>query len=101
MHTILDQNQLEHFLCYGTLWGQIRMSAIQPWASKAYLCVFDDQFAAIHEAILYSSFQQEFLRLTYSATEAVYFVERNHHTFPQVELIVFVRDDEVIYAHRI
>lgn len=95
VHEILNQNQIEHFLCYGTLWGQIRMGTLFPWSSKAYLGVFENQMADINEGILYSSFQQEYLQLTYSSAEAVYTVQRKHHEHPQVELIVFGSDDEV------
>lgn len=70
------------------------MSALLPWASRAHLCVFHDQFAAINEGILYSSFQHEFTQLTHSAAEDVYTVQRNHHVLPMVELHAFVRDDE-------
>lgn len=93
-HQILQLNQLDHFLCYGTLWGQIRYARLLPWATRAYLCVFDEQMAAIDPGVLWSGFQQEFLQLRHSAAEGSYTVQRNHHAHPQVELVAFGYDAE-------
>lgn len=84
-----------HFLCYGTLWGQIRIGDVLPWSLKAELCVLNVQVSAVDEGHLYSSFQRNFLRLRYFSADGVYRVEDTQRPYPFVEIFVFDRDVEV------
>lgn len=92
---IFEKHNLVHFLCYGTLWGQIRMSKILPWSAKAEFCVLNNQLSDIDEGHLYSSFQRMFLRLRYFSTDGVYVVQDNHKSHPFIEIYVFERDNTV------
>lgn len=96
MHIILEKHNIVHFLCYGTLWGQIRIADILPWSQKAELCILNPHVSAIDEGQLYSSFQRDFLRLRYFSGDAFYVVEDIHRSYPYIEIFVFGKDDEVI-----
>lgn len=99
VHIILQKHNIVHFLCYGTLWGQIRIAEILPWSQKVELCILNQHVSAIDEGHLYSSFQRDFLRLRYFSTDAIYVVEDIHRSYPYVEIFVFDKDDEVITLH--
>lgn len=95
VHTILEKQSLTHILCYGSLWGQIRMSKLFPWSFKAQFCIFNNEVAAIDEGHFYSRFHRDFLRLRYFSSDAVYIVEDIHNSYPLVEIFVFEKDEEV------
>lgn len=95
VHVILDQHDIDHWLCYDTLWGQIRRSAPMPTADRGHFCLMANDVEAIDEGHFYHSFQSEYLKLRHFAADGVYVVERNHYKHPVIELILFRRDKEV------
>ncbi|XP_055610297.1 uncharacterized protein LOC129757191 [Uranotaenia lowii] len=94
VHNILEEQQIIHFLCYGTLWGQIRMGRLLPWRKKADFCVLNEELVTREEARFLRYFINQDLQIYYVHSEGVYriFVD-DPETGPYVELIVFQRDD--------
>lgn len=44
-HRLLTSLGLTHFLCYGSLWGQLRLSRSLPWEADVELCVLNEEMA--------------------------------------------------------
>ncbi|XP_062549701.1 uncharacterized protein LOC134214307 [Armigeres subalbatus] len=94
VHDILGRHGLTHILCYGTLWGQIRMAKMLPWRKKAEFCVFNEELMALEEASFLRSFYSNNLKIYYIHSEGLYRIfPENPDIGPYVELIVFQRDD--------
>ncbi|XP_055627650.1 uncharacterized protein LOC129769409 [Toxorhynchites rutilus septentrionalis] len=94
IHQILDKQGITHILCYGTLWGQIRMTKMLPWRRKAEFCVFNEELMAREEARFLRYFYSNNLKIYYIHSEGVYRIfSSKPELSPYVELIVFQRDD--------
>uniref|UniRef100_A0A182YPL2 Uncharacterized protein n=1 Tax=Anopheles stephensi TaxID=30069 RepID=A0A182YPL2_ANOST len=97
VHRLLVQHGLTHFLCYGTLWGQIRMSRMLPWREKAEFCVLNDELMRHEEARFLRNFYSSELRIHYLHSDGIYRIFANEptvrHATPYVELIVFQLDE--------
>ncbi len=95
VHKIFESHNIQHILCYGTLWGQITMSNLLPWSQKAELCIFKSQLDRINEGLLYGSFERSYLRLRYFSANGFFIVESIYESNPYVQVYVFDKDDEV------
>lgn len=96
VHKILDRQSITHILCYGTLWGQIRMAKMLPWRRKAEFCVFNEELMAREEARFLRLFYSHNLKIYYIHSEGLYRIfSDNPDVSPYVELVVFQRDDAV------
>lgn len=42
---------ITHFLCYGSLWGQLRLGRTLPWERDIELCVLNEEMALKDEVI--------------------------------------------------
>ncbi|XP_050096839.1 uncharacterized protein LOC126578388 [Anopheles aquasalis] len=97
VHRLLGQHGLTHFLCYGTLWGQIRMARMLPWREKAEFCVLNDELMRHEEARFIRSFLAHQLQIRYLHSEGIYRIFANEPASvtvpPYVELIVFQLDE--------
>ncbi|EDS31425.1 conserved hypothetical protein [Culex quinquefasciatus] len=94
VHKILDRQSITHILCYGTLWGQIRMAKMLPWRRKAEFCVFNEELMAREEARFLRLFYSHNLKIYYIHSEGLYRIfSDNPDVSPYVELVVFQRDD--------
>ncbi|XP_052861978.1 uncharacterized protein LOC128268797 [Anopheles cruzii] len=99
VHRLLVQHGLTHFLCYGSLWGQIRMARMLPWREKAEFCILNDELLRHEEARFMRNFHSNELRIHYLHSEGIYRIFANeptsrHYSVPPfVELIVFQLDD--------
>ena len=99
LHTFFKEQNVNHFICYGTLWGAIRYSKLMPFDRDVDLCVvYDDELEK-------SSLQQhELMRLVkekfpeyyvmYDALENIY----NIYLHKAMGEVVFFRrkDSETI-----
>lgn len=94
-HQILEKFSLTHFLCYGSLWGQIRIAKLLPWHPKSELCLFNEELMGIDEAMFISAFFKNGMHIKYVYAEGYYRVEDKTLKEPCVELYVFERDKEV------
>lgn len=45
VHKLLVALGISHFLCYGSLWGQLRLSRTLPWERDIELCVLNEEMA--------------------------------------------------------
>uniref|UniRef100_A0A182SWE4 Uncharacterized protein n=1 Tax=Anopheles maculatus TaxID=74869 RepID=A0A182SWE4_9DIPT len=97
VHRLLVQHGLTHFLCYGTLWGQIRMAKMLPWREKAEFCVLNDELMRHEEARFIRNFYSSELQIHYLHSEGIYRIFANEptvrHATPYVELVVFQLDE--------
>lgn len=95
---MLDKHILTNFLCYGSLWGEIRMSRLFPWSEKAEICILNDQLSHIKTEDFLHLFKENKLNIKYIGREGYYFVENDDEsaTFrPFVEIYVFAKDKAV------
>ncbi|TRY63471.1 hypothetical protein TCAL_00420 [Tigriopus californicus] len=106
-HKILETLNLRHFLCYSSLFGQIRSSSILPWEKKAKLCVINEEIAKYDELFLRRRFASSGLNLEYNSSDGKYTVtvdDRStggtNSTFDadfhgELHLIVFALDKDI------
>jgi len=80
VHEVLDGLNLAHFLCYGSLFGQIRQSSTLPWEKDAEYCVLNEEFSAYDELFLKRAFWKRDLDLLYDSAEGRYVISAKDHT---------------------
>lgn len=73
-HEILDGLDLVHFLCYGSLFGQIRNSASLPWERDAEMCLLNEEVAKFDEVFVKRAFWKRGLDVVYDSAEGRYIV---------------------------
>uniref|UniRef100_A0A182NKD7 Uncharacterized protein n=1 Tax=Anopheles dirus TaxID=7168 RepID=A0A182NKD7_9DIPT len=97
VHRLLLQHGLTHFLCYGTLWGQIRLAKMLPWREKAEFCVLNEELMRHEEARFIRNFYANELQIHYLHAEGIYRVFANEpiarRAPPYVDLVVFQLDE--------
>ncbi|XP_052898431.1 uncharacterized protein LOC128305151 [Anopheles moucheti] len=97
VHRLLVQHGLTHFLCYGTLWGQIHMAKMLPWREKAEFCVLNEELMRHEEARFIRNFYASELQIHYLHSEGIYRIFAKEptapHATPYVELVVFQLDE--------
>ncbi|XP_071446040.1 uncharacterized protein [Hetaerina americana] len=71
-HVVLSSLALTHFLCYGSLWAQIRIGRIFPWSSHGTFCLLDEELADLGEAVLLKAFRRNGIYLSYDPADGVY-----------------------------
>lgn len=95
MHNVLAALKLTHFLCYGSLWGQIRLSRSLPWESNVEFCVFNEELITKDEVYLQRVFKQHQLLLSYDSSEGLYSIMDPKIGGALVELVVFEENPQV------
>lgn len=85
---------LVHFLCFGGLWGQLRIGRALPWVRKVDLCLVD---TLRDDALITKAFREESLSATYMHAAGIYLVQEHEvgEDAPKVEIIVFEEDTVV------
>jgi hypothetical protein len=73
-HDLLTSLGLTHALCYGALWGQIRISRSLPWENDVEFCVINDELMQKDEASIFSAFRRKNLLLSYDSVDGLYTV---------------------------
>ena len=68
-HEVLDGLDLVHFLCYGSLFGQIRNSASLPWERDAEMCLLNEEVAKFDEVFVKRAFWKRGLDVVYDSAE--------------------------------
>ena len=95
VHKTLDGLDLTHFLCYGSLFGQVRRSASLPWEKDAEFCVLNEEFSRYDENFLRKSFlASNGLEISYDSAEGIYVVTKADFD-GYVQLVVFADDKGV------
>lgn len=99
-------SQLEHhnfnvFLCYGSLWGEIRQSRLLPWSHKAELCILEDQLIEYGFDDFVKDFQRNQLNIRYIAADGFFYIEASSIGWSQmtskpfIEIYIFGKDRQV------
>lgn len=101
VHRLLTSLGLTHFLCYGSLWGQLRLSRSLPWEADVELCVFNEEMALKDEVFLERQFRKHSMKIVYDSTEGKYIVSDKSLPGATVELIVFEEDPMVGMLRRV
>lgn len=83
---------LTHFLCYGSLWGQIRLSRSLPWEVSAQFCLRNEELIPLDEVFILRSFDKHGLQIQYNSAEGVYNVIDPYINGAIVQLYVFEED---------
>ena len=92
VHRVLTALGLTHFLCYGALWGQIRISRSLPWEADVEFCLLNEELAKHDEVFLIRTFKKHNLQMTYNSGEGLYIVKDPKFSGASVQLIVFEED---------
>ena len=98
-HSVLSSVGLTHFLCYGSLWGQLRLSRSLPWEADVEYCLLNEELITKDEVYLARALRNKNMRLDYDSTEGVYIVTDSTLPGAKVELIVFEKDPMVSFFH--
>lgn len=101
-HKILKQLQITHFLCYGTLWGVLKMQMLLPWEDNVEFCAVNEELSRFEEAYLIKMFRKNNLVLSYDSQDGVYEVYRpDKLTLGILRIIVFEKDPELDMMKRV
>ncbi|XP_075233999.1 uncharacterized protein LOC142331784 isoform X2 [Lycorma delicatula] len=92
VHHVLSSLGLSHFLCYGSLWGQLRLSRSLPWEPHVELCILNEEISLKDEVFLSRTFKKHSMQLDYDSTEGKYSITDNQLPGATVHLIVFEQD---------
>ncbi|KAG8259732.1 uncharacterized protein LOC124356991 [Homalodisca vitripennis] len=101
VHRLLVSLGLTHFLCYGSLWGQLRLSRTLPWERDIELCVLNEEMALKDEVFLERQFRKNNMQLAYDSTDGKYTITDDTLPDARVELIVFEEDPMVAMLRRV
>ena len=73
-HVALQDLDLTHFLCYGSLFGQVRRAASLPWEKHVYFCVLNEELSKYDAVFLKHSFKKRGMLISYDSAEGLYVV---------------------------
>lgn len=79
---------LTYFLCYGSLWGALRMQKTLPWDRNIDFCVMQHELAAVEESTFHQAFKTNGLKYKYNSRRGKYIVTYKTVT---AEVTVFER----------
>ncbi|XP_057325932.1 uncharacterized protein LOC130667987 [Microplitis mediator] len=91
VHLVLTKLGIVNFLCFGALWGQVRIGRALPWARKIELCLVDTMR---DDVLITKAFRDAGLSATYMYTSGIYRVQEHEigEASARVEIIVFEQD---------
>lgn len=92
MHNVLNAIGLTHFLCYGSLWGQLRSSQSLPWESDIEFCLLNEEILTKDEVYLERNFRSRNMQMVYDSTEGVYTITDVAFPGGKIQLVVFEKD---------
>lgn len=64
---------LTHYLCYGSLWGQIRVGKALPWQSDVEICLKNEEIYK-DEVFIARMFKSNSLNIEYTSSEGWRFI---------------------------
>ncbi|XP_077291585.1 uncharacterized protein LOC143914978 [Arctopsyche grandis] len=100
VHEILFRLGLTHYLCYGSLWGQIRSGKALPWQADVEMCLKNEEIYK-DEVFIAKMFRSNSLNIAYGSAEGIYTVTDSDLPGMKVELIVFEVDKMIDVSRRI
>ncbi|XP_073989470.1 uncharacterized protein isoform X2 [Rhodnius prolixus] len=92
VHNVLNAIGLTHFLCYGSLWGQLRSSQSLPWESDIEFCLLNEEILTKDEVYLERNFRSRNMQMVYDSTEGVYTITDVAFPGGKIQLVVFEKD---------
>ncbi|GAB6031450.1 Laminin B (Domain IV) [Chamberlinius hualienensis] len=99
---VLTKLKLNHFLCYETLWGALKVDDLLPWEDKVEFCALNEELVMYEEAFLIKFFLKRNLALSYDSKDGVYEIyftgKRDSGT---LKLIVFETDKRLEMCKRV
>ncbi|RZF37652.1 hypothetical protein LSTR_LSTR003063 [Laodelphax striatellus] len=101
VHLVLSALGLSHFLCYGSLWGQLRLSRSLPWEPDVELCVLNEEVSLRDEVFLSRLFKKHSMQIDYDSTEGKYSITDQSLPGATVHLVVFEHDPMVNMLRRV
>nr|CAD7263243.1 unnamed protein product [Timema shepardi] len=101
VNRILSSLQLTHFLCYGSLWGQIRLSRSLPWEADVEFCLLNEELSLHDEVFLARAFKKHKLDMKYNSAEGLYMITDPQFEGGNIQLIVFEEDTTINMLRRV
>ncbi|ELT89604.1 hypothetical protein CAPTEDRAFT_98575 [Capitella teleta] len=98
IHVLLQANNVNHMLCYGTLWGILRLNDILPWDTDIDFCIWDSDLENIEEAYLHKLFKFEGIRLEYDLRKGSY---RATQGDAFADIVIFELSDDFTMLQRL
>lgn len=92
VHKVLKSLEVTHFLCYGSLWGALRLGQSLPWEDDVEICAVNQEAVYLDEASFLRSFRRHGMDLDYDWSEGVYTVFNNTSKSGRVEIFMFELD---------
>ncbi|KZS14784.1 uncharacterized protein LOC116922192 [Daphnia magna] len=75
VHRALEILQVQHFICYESLWASLYNEGPRMWENVVEMCLIDDTLAQQDEAFIARFFRTQDLILDYDMLEGVYVVK--------------------------
>jgi len=99
---ILNQFKVNHFLCYGSLWGIIKSNGLLPWEDNVEVCAMNEELSSFEEATLIRTFLKHNLALKYDSKDGVYEVfEPGQKVKGILRIVVFEKDPDLDMMKRV
>lgn len=95
VHDVLLTLGIAHVLCFGSLFGQLRMSQSLPWETDVEMCVLNEEISQHDEVFLKRAFWRRDLNIEYDSANGVYAIKRKSDFDGLVQLIVFAKDKDI------
>jgi hypothetical protein len=74
MSDTLEKLEIKYFLCYGSLWGALKLKKTLPWDRNIDMCIIYNQLAALDEQHIHQAFKQNGLNYRYNSRRGKYVV---------------------------
>ena len=98
IHKVLDILKVQHFLCYGSLWGALRNQKMIPWDNDIDFCVLNADLQGVEEAFFIKTFRSYEMELSYDHRHGIYQVKFGD---ARAELVVFALSEDYSFLQRI
>lgn len=72
VHKILFRLGLTHYLCYGSLWGQIRVGKALPWQADVEICLKNEELDK-DETYINKMFRSNGFQIYYNSADGCYY----------------------------
>jgi hypothetical protein len=74
MSETLEKLEIKYFLCYGSLWGALKLKSTLPWDRNIDMCIIYHQLAALDEQRIHQAFKQNGLNYRYNSRRGKYVI---------------------------
>lgn len=99
VHEILFRLGLTHYLCYGSLWGQIRSGKALPWQADVEMCLKNEEIYK-DEVFIAKMFRSNSLNIAYGSAEGIFKMDFSIHYLLLIQLYGMFYDRRHIYRDR-